>query len=251
LDADIEHLIGLQECDSKIHVIQTKKAEGPARIEQLKQGLAEMEARLSQALERLEEHKRERRESEQQIEDLEAKAVHSNQKLDSIKSNKEYRAALKEIRDLGKEKSRLEDNVLEAMESIDEQVKTCDAAKVENEAENKRFESDRMRIEQELEGFEQDLNRQLEMRAELSGRVDSNMLRLYDSLRKNRRGIAISAVVKGICQACHLRIPPQKFIELIRGEKMMNCPHCRRIIYWGEEKDSPEKNSEDKAGMSE
>jgi predicted nucleic acid-binding Zn-ribbon protein len=252
LDADIEQLIGLQECDSNIQAIQTKKAEGPARIEELKQGLNEIETRLNQTLERLEEHKRERRESEQRIEDIDAKVAHSNQKLDSIKSNKEYRAALKEIRELGGEKSKLEDRVLDVMESIDEQVKACDAAKAESEAAGKRFEADCMRIMQELESLDQDLKRHVEMRAELSGRLDGNMLRLYDSLRKNKGGIAISAVVKGVCQTCHLRIPPQQFIELIRGEKRMNCPHCRRIIYWGEEdKTQPENSSDEKAGMSE
>jgi hypothetical protein len=41
--------------------------------------------------------------------------------------------------------------------------------------------------------------------------------------------------MKGVCQCCHLAIPPQKFNELIKGEKMMSCPHCMRIIYWGDD----------------
>jgi predicted nucleic acid-binding Zn-ribbon protein len=32
-----------------------------------------------------------------------------------------------------------------------------------------------------------------------------------------------------------MAIPPQRFNELIRGEKLMDCPSCRRIIYWGDD----------------
>jgi predicted nucleic acid-binding Zn-ribbon protein len=61
------------------------------------------------------------------------------------------------------------------------------------------------------------------------------MLKTYDLLRARRAEVAISAVVGGICQACHLEIPPQKFNELQRCKEMMSCPHCNRLIYWGED----------------
>jgi predicted nucleic acid-binding Zn-ribbon protein len=247
----IGQLIELQECDSKIQAIQAKKAEGPGRIEQLKLGREEVETRLNKVLAQLEESRRERRESEQRIEDLEAKIGHSNEKLSSIKSNKEYRAALKEIKDLNREKTRLEDKALEVMEAIEELAEGQEAAKAESEEAARRYEMDRSRIEQELESLDRELNRQLETREGLTRNVDGGMLRLYDSLRKNRGGIAISPVIKGVCQTCHLRIPPQQFIELIRGEKMMNCPHCRRIIYWGEEEGAQGGDAEKTAGMSE
>jgi len=54
-------------------------------------------------------------------------------------------------------------------------------------------------------------------------------------LRLKKGGIAISPVIKGVCQMCHLGIPPQKFNELIKGETLMTCPNCMRIIYWGED----------------
>jgi predicted nucleic acid-binding Zn-ribbon protein len=40
-----------------------------------------------------------------------------------------------------------------------------------------------------------------------------------------------------------MAIPPQKFNELIRGDKLMNCPNCARIMYWAEDEryqDNPE-----------
>jgi predicted nucleic acid-binding Zn-ribbon protein len=42
----------------------------------------------------------------------------------------------------------------------------------------------------------------------------------------------VAAVENGVCQVCHMIIPPQKFIELQRDQDIMQCPHCHRFIYW-------------------
>jgi len=63
------------------------------------------------------------------------------------------------------------------------------------------------------------------------------LLGMYDHLRKFKDGIAISPVTGGVCQACHMGIPPQKYNELIRGEELLNCPNCHRIMYWGDNED--------------
>jgi hypothetical protein len=72
-------------------------------------------------------------------------------------------------------------------------------------------------------------------RSEFCKAIDEGLLKKYDILRRNKEGLSISPVVKGICQACHMGIPPQKFNELIRGDTLMSCPYCSRIIYWGED----------------
>ena len=37
---------------------------------------------------------------------------------------------------------------------------------------------------------------------------------------------------EGICSGCHIAIPPQVFIDLQRGDKIMSCPNCQRLMYW-------------------
>ena len=44
-------------------------------------------------------------------------------------------------------------------------------------------------------------------------------------------GIAVAAVVDGVCQVCRINIPPQAYIELMRLDAMSLCPNCQRIIY--------------------
>lgn len=44
----------------------------------------------------------------------------------------------------------------------------------------------------------------------------------------------IVPVTAGVCSGCRIMIPPQTFIELQGGHKIINCPNCQRLIYWVE-----------------
>ena len=65
--------------------------------------------------------------------------------------------------------------------------------------------------------------------------IDQDLLKRYIFLRERKGGQAIGPVVSGVCQICHMGIPPQKFNELIGGDSLLTCPNCNRLIYWGED----------------
>ncbi|MBW1798169.1 MAG: hypothetical protein JRJ21_07170 [Deltaproteobacteria bacterium] len=198
MKAQIKRLIDLQNCDSRISDVQHKKEQGPFKIRRLEEELIVFENKLKEELDQLEAYKQERRKIEREIEDLESRIEKSNTKLSNIKSNKEY------------SKAKIE--------------------KLRNDV-----EIDRNKIMEEMKALEQEFKR-LEMeRVSLGLTIDENLLKRYDFIRERKGGVVVSPVIKGVCQACHLDIPPQQFNELIRGEKMMACPNCIRIIYWGED----------------
>jgi hypothetical protein len=99
----------------------------------------------------------------------------------------------------------------------------------------KNFEIERDEILKELKVLDAVLESLENERSEFCKAIDEGLLKKYDILRQNKEGLSISPVFNGICQACHMGIPPQKFNELIRGDTLMTCPCCSRIIYWGED----------------
>ena len=38
-------------------------------------------------------------------------------------------------------------------------------------------------------------------------------------------------VEKKSCTGCHVQVRPQIVVELHKGEKLVNCPGCGRILY--------------------
>jgi len=59
-----------------------------------------------------------------------------------------------------------------------------------------------------------------------------SILKEYDRLRKARRGVAVAEVGEGRCAACHIGVRPQFMQELRRGDKVMFCESCGRILVY-------------------
>ena len=241
----INGLIGLQKCDKMIMEIRKKKEQGPESIRALEEGLHDFERKLEEKAGELSKYKQSRRQAENDVEDLENRIEKSNTKLSNIKSNKEYQAAIKEIEGLVAEKQVLEDRVIEIMEEIEALEELNASTRAEGERLKEKFKKDRDEILKELEILDLDLERLEKERADYCGNIDESLLKKYDLLREHRGGLAVSPVIKGVCQACNMGIPPQKFNELIRGEELMVCPHCKRLIFWGEDERFPETDSKE------
>lgn len=228
-------LIAIQECDMHIMDIQAKQMAGPKRIEQLKQDLEALQHTLNDAQQRLKACEQETRNTEQEVEDLEERLKKANVKLSNVNSNKEYRAALKEIDDLKREKALLEDRIIEHMEEMETLKVECAGGERGVEEGTRQFEENRSALLREQATLKDWLATYQAQRAQFSKEVDVQLLKRYNSLKEKKGGVAVTPVIKGICQACHLGIPPQQFNELIRGDAFMRCPNCYRIIYWGED----------------
>lgn len=235
MEENMTLLIAIQDCDTHIMDIQAKKEAGPKRIERLKQNLETLERILNEGRQRLKACEQEARQTEQEVENLEIRLKKANVKLSNINSNKEYRAALKEIEDLNREKALLEDRLIEYMEETEALKGECAIREQGVQEGTRQFEEDRDQVLNEQADLKEALETLQEQRARFSKHIDLNLLRRYDSLRGKKGGVAVTPVIKGVCQACHLGIPPQKFNELIRGDQFMRCPNCYRIIYWGED----------------
>jgi len=228
-------LIQIQACDSRIQEIMRKKSEAPLRIQRLEKELQAMESTFKETAERLQDLVKNRRRIEREIEEMEAKIEKSNQKLSNIKSNKEYSAALKEIEDLKNTKFAAEERLLQLLEDIEATEEEDKTNQKMWEDLQSQFQKNKKEIKKELSALEKELKVLQERNKILSGEADQELLKRYRFLKERKGGLAISSVVKGVCQTCHMEIPPQKFRELLRGDALMSCPHCHRMIYWGED----------------
>jgi predicted nucleic acid-binding Zn-ribbon protein len=231
----ISDLIRLQDCDNRIKEIIDKRNEGPLKIKTLEDELNSVEGKFQEDSNRLESLKKDGRIVDQQIQDLEDKILRSNEKLTHVKSNREYRAALKEIDDLKKSKFLTEDRAIQIMEELEELEERCVTNKEQQGALRKKFERDRDEILKDLEALDEQLETLEKKRIDLSQALDQDLLKKYLYLNERREGQAISPVIRGVCQICHMGIPPQKFNDLIKGDSLLTCPNCSRIIYWAED----------------
>jgi len=245
LKEEMSHLICLQDCDNKIGHIMSKKNKGPLKIKKLEDELGVIEKEQQEELDRFEALQKSGRDIDRETQDLDVKIEKSNIRLSSIKSNKEYKAVLKEIDDLKKAKFQREEKSLQIMEEIEVLRKKCQDNEKEVAEGRKKLEKERNEVLIELKALDEELQLLEKKRDVLSQTVEQDLLKKYLLLKERKQGQAISPVSQAVCQVCHMRIPPQMYNELIRGDSLLRCTNCGRIIYWADDehyKKALEKN---------
>jgi len=199
------------------------------------QAVAEQKALVSAEKETLDDLKKSYRELDSESKINAGMIVKSNEKLRGVKTNKEYQSILKEIDEIRKKNSGLEDRMLELLDAIE----SAEAAAKAKEAELAGFlqscqekkESYATKAKRERQAVEA-LN---EKKAQISAKADPKLITVLDDVKKKVRGLAVVPVQQAICMGCHMNIPAQLFNELQRFDELRFCPHCHRIIYWKEQ----------------
>ena len=161
--------------------------------------------------------------------------VKSNEKLRAVKTNKEYQSTLKEIEDLQKKNSGIEDMMLEQLEKIE----SAETVAKQKESELSEFiascrekkETLAVKAQRERQALET-LN---EKKRQISAKADPKMITALDDVKRKVRGMPVVPARQATCMGCHMNIPAQLFNELQRFDELRFCPHCHRIIYWKEQ----------------
>ena len=54
----------------------------------------------------------------------------------------------------------------------------------------------------------------------------------YERIRKKKNGLAAVEAVEGRCSACQIALRPQFYQDLRKGDQLMLCESCGRILYY-------------------
>ena len=164
-------------------------------------------------------------------------------RIKKIKTNKEYLALQREIDLAKKRKSDIEEQLLGLMDKIEK--KGLDKERIQ-----KSFDTDKVILDEKKEKLLGQMKELQAVLAEYKGRdeklrasVDPSLLSKYDRIKQSKKGLAVVGCYRGVCGGCHMHIPPQLYNELVRGDKMIICPTCQRMLYV-EETPEQEKTEE-------
>lgn len=157
----------------------------------------------------------------------------SEAKLSSVKTNKEYQSSLKEIDDLENINSKIEDDMIEFLDRIEEAENVLKAKTTEFSELETQMKTEKEIIQKETEEGRHRLGNLDAEWETVSGDIEAEVLATYNQIKENQAyKIGIVAVKDAVCQGCHMNIPPQMYNELQRGDSLKRCPLCERIIYW-------------------
>lgn len=235
IKAQLVLLRELQEIDIHLRQIEEELELIPQQIEEAKSEWLQASSDLTQKAEDRAGAEKEKHGLERELDYCVEHLKERENKLYAIKTNKEYQAALKEIADGKRANREREDAILKLMEKNEQlsaEITQLSGRAADKEAEFKKEEAELERKRKELDTEKGAREAEL---MKLKGKVDKALLEKYDFIHA-RYPDPLAPVVKGICKGCNMNIPPQVYIELLKGLKAHFCPHCHRFIYAGEEK---------------
>jgi predicted nucleic acid-binding Zn-ribbon protein len=158
--------------------------------------------------------------------------VKSNEKLRAVKTNKEYQSILKEIEEIRKKISGIEDQMLDQLDKIESTEQAVTEKEVQLEGFIQSCREKKETLIARKQGERKTVDALNDKRLQISAKADPKMISILDEVKKKVRGLAVVPVQGAICMGCHMNIPAQLFNELQRFDELRFCPHCHRIIYW-------------------
>jgi predicted nucleic acid-binding Zn-ribbon protein len=239
-------LLQLQQSDVKVRELEAAVNQLPAKLDPLRRDLAKLQGMLDTEQAKLDETNTWRKQQQELI-DRERDAFKvANSKLQASKNSKEYGAASREVEN---KKKSISDREAELKKVSD--ASTASTAQLE--ARNKDVDGLRTELANSEAAMADQiaaLNAQLAeakaIRDAARAQVEVKWVKVYDSLAQ-KRGYAVAPVVKGVCQGCHMALPPQLNNILARMESIETCPRCSRLVYRKELLEPPPAKTEEPA----
>lgn len=242
---DVELAVRLQALDLRISALSKDIADLPKHIAEIEKKLGSHERRLEIDRAALSANQKDRKKLEGDVQTLEAKISKLRGQTLEAKTNEQYRAFQNEIEYCEREIRSAEDQTLDLMggaESLEKNVKAAEASLKEERgvvgAEKTRAEKRTAADRSKMEELQSE-------RKQLVSQMTPSVAANYERIRKARGGIAVSEAVDNRCSQCHITLRPQFLQELKRGQKLMVCESCSRILYY-----NPPKSAEDLAGVN-
>jgi len=232
VNPDIQHLIRLQHLDSEIESARRRIAEIPAVQEALAARLEQATAAVAAAKERLAASQTERKAIENEVAAIQTRLSKYKGQLLELKTNKEYTTMLHEIATAESAIRSLEDRVLERMEEAEIITGEVKAAEAELKTQQAGIATERKALEAEATALQGTAEEKSAARVEAAKALSPTALKLFEHVSKQRKGLAVAEARDGSCTLCHVRMRPQVYNDVRRGESLIQCESCNRILYF-------------------
>ncbi|GAA4628667.1 C4-type zinc ribbon domain-containing protein [Actinoallomurus vinaceus] len=229
-------LLDLQELDTTLDRLAHRRRGLPelAEIAKVEERIGGVADALVAAQTEISDIDREQKKAEQDVDQVRARAERDQKRLDSgqVSSARDLENLQSEIASLNKRQSDLEEIVLEVMERREEAENRLRAVETDKEAADKELAE----LAERRDAAYQEIDGQAELtrtaRSGVSGDVPDDLLKLYEKLREQHRGVAAAALLRGQCQGCHLQLNTVELnaIRAAAKDEVVRCEECRRIL---------------------
>ena len=227
---DLALALRLQTLDRKIANFEGEIATLPKHIAEIEKKLDLHTRRLDADRAALAANQRERKKLEGDIQLIGQKVSKLKDQTLSAKTNEQYKAFQNEISYAEGEVRKAEDKILDLMEQSEPLDKNVKAAEVHLAEEKQQVEREKTQAREQTASNQKQLSETQADRKTIVGQMDGSFYTEYERIRKKTKNRPVADGTEGRCTACQITLRPQFFQDLRRGDKIMFCESCGRIL---------------------
>ncbi|MEE8575687.1 MAG: C4-type zinc ribbon domain-containing protein [candidate division Zixibacteria bacterium] len=230
----LELLLKLQVIDYDLGELERSKEYLPDMMENLNREMQESESKYQTTAKDLETARVTLNTLEVDIKTREAELQRFQQQMMSIKTNKEYDALVSEIDSVKEFISTKETELLETIELVSVLEKNI----VEYQEKLEQVKENNTRqleiLQQKIDSIGDKTEEKTDERKQIAVSIPRSTMSVYERIRKGKGGAAVVAVKSRACGACYKNLTHKKIQDIRKGDKILTCDNCGRVLYWNE-----------------
>ncbi len=153
-----------------------------------------------------------------------------NARLDKIRDDREHAALQSEIGTLKRVIGRLENDILERMQEIEDIDKDMAKAKDVHAAAQTHAQEEWSKVQEEVATLEGELKELEASRTKFTEGLPAALVNRYRKIADKRQGQGVALIKGETCSACNTVLPPQLCLQVWKGVVLEGCPSCSRIL---------------------
>lgn len=229
---ELEKLIDLQVTDTNIRRLRKQLETAETRRADIEQEFEKHASSIREVQNRRDTLNSDKASLEKQIAENRTYLERAERNLKHAQNQKEYETAMRETDALQKQIALFETQIVEklaASEEVEKEIaeRADEISSIDTKRETALSEFDAL-----TESERAELETESAKRETVFITLPAQLASVYNRMaQRSRDGIAVAEVVNGSCSACFMSLRPQMQVEVKKGDQIIICESCSRILY--------------------
>ncbi len=232
MKAELEKLVDLQITDTNIRRLKKSIETADQRRASIEQEFEQHAFSIREIQGTRDRLHAERAELEKQVAENKTYLERADRNLKHAQNQKEYETAMRETDAIQKQIAAFETQIIEKMSGLEEVEKELESRAEEISSLDAKRDAALGEFDKQVAAERAELDEELKRRNDVFVTLPTQLAAVYNRLaQRSRDGIAVAEVVNGSCSACFMSLRPQMQVEVKRGDQIITCESCTRILY--------------------
>lgn len=227
----LEQLVLLSKIDQEIDSFEPKMESISKTLKDAENKIAKFNVELNNLGNEIQDVENQKVQNNAHISEFSAKIKELSKKSGAVKTEKEANA-LKIEEDIAKEQLDAANDEIVRLDKILENKELFKKELLEEKSKEERnLDEIKVSISSQMDDLEKERMNVYAKKTKLVAEMNQKVLSFYEKIRKWAKNTAVVPVKKQACYGCFMKIYDKTYLSVIKGEEIITCPHCGRILY--------------------